>query len=300
MGILEGKAAVVTGGGRGVGRGHCLALAAEGASVVVNDVDADEAQGVVDEVKRAGGRAVANRSDIGSRKGAKELVGQCVDEFGAIHAVVNNAGIVRDRSFLKMTDEEWELVMRVHTGGTFWCAQEGALRMRDQGTGGAIVNTVSAAQMGNFGQTNYSAAKGAIASMTYTWANELSRYGIRVNAISPMATTRMSASAKGADGKVVSEGPFFDPDLNGPVVAYLCSDEGNWITGQVFGTGADRVTIMRHPKYDTGMFMPGGWSVEALREHMPKFWKQQPNLEPVGLFKKPYPYYGGVTPDAEK
>ncbi len=297
MGILEGKAAVVTGGGRGVGRGHCLQLAAQGASVVVNDVDGSEAQAVVDEIAKAGGRAVANSSDIGSRKGAQELVAQCVDEFGAIHAVVNNAGIVRDKSFLKMSDEEWELVMRVHTGGTFWCAQEGALRMREQGTGGAIVNTVSAAQMGNFGQTNYSAAKGAIASMTYTWANELARYGIRVNAISPLATTRMSATAKGADGKE-HQGPFFDPTLNGPIVAYLCSDEGNWITGQVFGTGGDRVVIMRHPKYDTGMFRPGGWDVEALREHMPKFFKG--GLEPVGLFKKPYPYYGGVKPEPKE
>ena len=218
---------------------------------------------------------------------------QCVDEFGAIHAVVNNAGIVRDRSFLKMSDEEWEDVLRIHASGTFRCAQEGALRMREQGTGGAIVNTVSAAQMGNFGQTNYSAAKGAIASMTYTWANELSRYGIRVNAISPLATTRMSASAKGADGKEY-DGPFFDPTLNGPLVAYLCSDEGSWITGQVFGSGGDRVVIMKHPSYDTGMFQPGGWSVPQLQEHLPKFFKNR--LEPVGLFKKPYPYYDGVKP----
>ena len=202
----------MTGGGRGVGRGHCLALAAQGAGVVVNDVDGDEAQKVVGEIRAAGGRAVPSSADIGTRKGAQELVAQCVDEFGAIHAVVNNAGIVRDKSFLKMTDDEWELVLRIHAGGTFWCAQEGALRMRDQGTGGAIVNTVSAAQMGNFGQTNYSAAKGAIASMTYTWAGELARYGIRVNAISPMATTRMSATFKGADGKPAAGAPFFDPE----------------------------------------------------------------------------------------
>jgi 3-oxoacyl-[acyl-carrier protein] reductase len=293
MGILDGRAAVVTGGGRGVGKGHCEHLAAAGAGVVVNDVDGEEAGKVVAEIEKAGGRAVANNADIGTRKGAQELVQQCVDEFGGIHAVVNNAGIVRDRSFLKMSDEEWEDVLRIHASGTFFCAQEGALRMREQGTGGAIVNTVSAAQMGNFGQTNYSAAKGAIASMTYTWANELSRYGIRVNAISPMATTRMSATAKGADGKEF-EGPFFDPALNGPLVVYLCSDEGNWITGQVFGSGGDRVVIMRHPAYDTGMFKPGGWSVEDLREHMPKFFRNQ--LEPVGLFKKPYPYYDGVKP----
>ena len=297
MGILEGRAAVVTGGGRGVGRGHCLHLARQGAAVVVNDVDGDEARVVVGEIAAAGGRAVANSSDIGSRKGAQELIAQCVGEFGAIHAVVNNAGIVRDKSFLKMSDEEWELVMRVHAGGTFWCAQEGAIRMREQQTGGAIVNTVSAAQMGNFGQTNYSAAKGAIASMTYTWANELSRYGIRVNAISPMATTRMSATAKGADGKEYG-GPFFDPELNGPFVAYLCSDEASWITGQIFGTGGDRVVIMKHPVYDTGMFRSGGWDVAALREHMPKFFKGR--LEPVGLFKKPYPYYDGVKPEAER
>ena len=296
MGILDGKAAVVTGGGRGVGRGHCLHLAREGAAVVVNDVDADESRKVVGEIKAAGGRAVASGADIGTRKGAQELVAQCVDEFGGIHAVVNNAGIVRDKSFLNMTDDEWELVLRIHAGGTFWCAQEGAIRMRDQGSGGAIVNTVSAAQMGNFGQTNYSAAKGAIASMTYTWANELARYGIRVNAISPMATTRMSATFKGADGKEVA-GPFFDPTLNGPIVAYLCSDEGSWITGQVFGTGGDRVVIMKHPVYDTGMFKPGGWDVAALREHMPKFFKGR--LEPVGLYKKPYPYYDGVKPESK-
>lgn len=296
MGILEGKAGFVTGGGRGIGRGHCLHLAEQGAAVVVNDVDRGEAEKVVAEIKAKGGRAVASSADIGGRKGAQELTGACVDAFGAIHFAVNNAGIVRDRSFLKMSDEDWELVLRIHAGGTFWCAQQAALRMRDQKTGGAIVNTVSAAHMGNFGQTNYAGAKGAIASMTYTWANELSRYGIRVNAISPSGTTRMSETAKGADGKVV-EMPFLDPTLNGPLVAYLCSDEGDWITGQVFGSGGERVVILEQPTYGTGMFKPGGWSVEDLREHMPKFFKGR--LEPVGLFKKPYPYYGGVKPQAE-
>jgi NAD(P)-dependent dehydrogenase (short-subunit alcohol dehydrogenase family) len=296
MGIVDGKAGFVTGGGRGIGRGHCLHLAEQGAAVVVNDVDRAEAEKVVGEIKAKGGRAIASSADIGSRKGAQELVGACVDAFGGIHFAVNNAGIVRDRSFLKMTDEDWELVLRIHAGGTFWCAQEAALRMKEQGTGGAIVNTVSAAHMGNFGQTNYGGAKGAIASMTYTWANELSRYGIRVNAISPSATTRMSASAKGADGKVIDT-PFLDPDLNGPLVVYLCSDEGNWITGQIFGSGSDRVVILEQPKYGTAMFKPGGWSVQELREHMPKFWKGR--LEPVGLFKKPYPYYDGVKPQSE-
>ena len=196
MGILDGRAAVVTGGGRGIGRGHCLHLAENGASVIVNDIDSDEAQKVVDEISAAGGKAAVNTDDIGTREGARALIAQCVDAFGAIHILVNNAGNVKDRSFLKMTDEEFGDVLRVHVHGTFMCAQEAALRMRDQGTGGSIVNTVSAAHFGNFGQTNYGGSKGAIASMTYTWAVELARYGIRVNAVSPAATTRMSATAK--------------------------------------------------------------------------------------------------------
>ncbi len=137
------------------------------------------------EMGKAGGKASANKSDISTREGAQALVAQCVDEFGGIHAVVNNAGNVKDRTFLRMTDDEFMSVVKVHQGGTFMCSQEGALRMKEQGTGGAIVNTVSAAHFGNFGQTNYAGSKGAIASMTYTWALELARYGIRVNAISP-------------------------------------------------------------------------------------------------------------------
>lgn len=296
MGLLDGRAAVVTGGGRGVGRGHCLQLAAQGAAVVVNDVDVAEAQKVVDEITAAGGKAIANGDDIGTRAGARALIAACVDAFGAIHAMVNNAGNARDRSFLKMSDEEFHDVLRVHAYGTFACAQEAALRMRDQGTGGCIVNTVSAAHFGNFGQTNYAGAKGAIASMTYTWAIELARYGIRVNAISPLATTRMSATAK-VEGKAV-EAPYFDPVRNGAFVAWLCSDEASWVTGQIFGTGGDRVVILEQPRYGTAMYKPGGWTVEDLREHMKPVFGAR--LEPFGLMKPPYPHYGGVRPEPAK
>ncbi len=292
MGILDGRAAVVTGGGRGIGRGHCLHLAEQGAAVVVNDIDRVEAKKVVDEICEKGGKASANDSDIGSREGARSLVGQCVDEFGAIHAVVNNAGNVRDRSFLKMTEDEFMQVVQVHQLGTFLCSQEGALRMREQGTGGAIVNTVSAAHFGNFGQTNYAGSKGAIASMTYTWALELARYGIRVNAISPTGTTRMSATYKGPDGKEV-ELPYLDPPRNGAFVAFLCSDEADYITGQIFGTGSDRVIVVEQPKYGTGMFKPGGWSVVDLVESFKGTLGKK--LEPFGLMKDPYPYYDGVV-----
>lgn len=293
MGILDGKAAVVTGAGRGIGRGHCLHLARNGASVVVNDVDPDEAKKVALEIEKEGGQAVPNSSDVGSRKGAEELVGQCASEFGRIDAVVNNAGIVRDRSFLKMTDEEFDDVFRVHVGGTFWCSQVAALRMREQGGGGSIVNTVSAAHFGNFGQTNYAGAKGAIASMTYTWAVELARHGIRVNAISPSGTTRMSDTYKGPDGKEVKL-PFIDPALNGPMVVFLCSDEADYVTGQIFGTGGDRVVLLDQPKYGHGMYKPGGWSVEDLLQHFKGTLGNK--LEPVGLMKRPYPFYDGVKP----
>ncbi len=297
MGILDGKSAVVTGAGRGIGRGHCLHLAENGASVVVNDIDLDEARKVVEEIAAAGGKAAASEANIGSRAGAEALIAQAVDEFGSIDIVVNNAGNVRDRSFLKMSDEELEAVLQVHVKGTFWCSQAAALRMRDQGSGGSIVNTVSAARWGNFGQTNYAGAKGMIEGMTMTWALELARYGIRVNAISPSGSTRMSATYKGKDGKPV-ELPFVDPALNGPMVVYLCSDEADWITGQVFGTGGDRVLIVEAARYGTGIFQEGGWTVDGLREQFPKVFRDR--LQPVGLFRRAYQFLDGVKPPPQE
>ncbi len=224
MGLVEGKCVVVTGAGRGIGRGHSMVLASEGASVVVNDVDLREAEAVVREIEAKGGIARANGDDIGTRAGCEALVAECVSAFGRIDAAISNAGIVRDRSFLKMTDAEFDDVFRIHAKSTFWVAQAAALRMKDQGDGGSIVNTTSGAHMGNFGQTNYAAAKGAIASMTYTWALELARFGIRVNCIAPAASTRMTAAAKDAEGRDI-ELPFWDPALNTPLVAYLISEE---------------------------------------------------------------------------
>jgi 3-oxoacyl-[acyl-carrier protein] reductase len=296
MGILDGKAVVVTGGGRGIGRGHCLHLAEQGASVVVNDIDLDEARKVVAEISEQGGKASANDSNIATREGARALVQQCVDEFGAINAAVNNAGNVKDRSFLKMSDEEFDSVLQVHVYGTFRVSQEACLRFRDQDTGGAIVNTISAAHYGNFGQTNYAGSKGAIASMTYTWAVELARHRIRVNAISPSGTTRMSANAK-VGGKTI-ELPFLDPNQNGAFVAFLCSDEADWVTGQCFGSGADRVQIVEQPKYGTAMYLPGGLTVDGITENFKKVFDKR--LENFGLMKPPYPFYDGVKVPEKK
>jgi 3-oxoacyl-[acyl-carrier protein] reductase len=192
-----------------------------------------------------------------------------------------------------MSDEEFDSVFAVHVRGTFLCAQEGALRMKEQGTGGAIVNTVSAAHFGNFGQTNYAGSKGAIASMTYTWALELSRYAIRVNAISPSGSTRMSSTYKGPDGKDVPL-PFIDPVQNGAFVAYLCSNAAHWITGQIFGTGRDRVQMVEQPAYGEEALRDGGWAVQDLVDDFEARFKE--HLEPFGLRKSPYPFYDGVKP----
>jgi 3-oxoacyl-[acyl-carrier protein] reductase len=289
MGILEGKAAVVTGGGRGIGRGHCLHLGAQGAAVIVNDLDLEVAQEVCDEITKAGGRAMPNTSDCSTREGAQAIIEQCCSDFGKIDAVVNNAGIARDKTLLKMTDDEFESVMQVHLGSTFRCGQEAARKMKEQGTGGAIVNTISGAAFGNFGQTNYSAAKGAIASMTLTWALELLRYGIRVNAIAPQGTTRMSATAKGDGGAAaMGDANAIDPTFNGPAVAYLCSDEASWVHGQLIGTGSNRLVVMNQLKYGTGMFTEPGthFDVEKIQKQFQTSLAQ--HLEPYGLWKHPY------------
>lgn len=287
MGLVEGKCVVISGAGRGIGRGHAQVLAAEGACVVVNDVDLAEAEAVVAEIAKGGGRAVANGDDIGTRAGCEALVGQCVATFGRIDAAINNAGIVRDRSFLKMTDAEFDDVFRIHAKSTFWISQAAARQMRDQGSGGCIVNTTSGAHMGNFGQTNYAAAKGAIASMTYTWALELARYRIRVNCIAPAGSTRMTDTAKDAQGNVI-ELPFWDPALNTPLVAYMISDEGDWVTGQVFAVGMERLGVMRQPTFGKTLTRPGGWDIASVRARFAS--ELGPVLEPFGLNKAPYPH----------
>ena len=158
---------------------------------MVNDVASEEAEKVVNEILDEGGVAKISSQDISSREGCSLLIDECVTEFGNIDILVNNAGILRDKSLLKMTDEDFDSVWNIHVKGTFWSSQLAALRMKESGKGGSIINTTSGAHFGNFGQTNYAAAKGAIASMTYTWAIELAKYGIRVNAIGPTGSTRM-------------------------------------------------------------------------------------------------------------
>ncbi len=297
MGVLDGKAAVVTGAGRGIGKGHALQLARAGASVVVNDIDADVAGEVVAEIIALGGRAIGNTGNVGEKSGADGIVAACVAAFGKIDIMMANAGIARDRTFLKMTEEDFDAVMNIHVKGTFLCHQAAALQIKEQGTGGCLVSTVSAAHFGNFGQVNYAGAKGAIASMTYTMAMELARYGIRANAISPSGTTRMSDTYVGPDGKKHPM-PFIDPELNGPVLVYLCSDEGNYISGQIFGTGGERIALLSQPRYGHTLFMPGGWTLEEVQKHFKSNLGNR--LESLGITKPPYPFAAGIHPPQEK
>jgi NAD(P)-dependent dehydrogenase (short-subunit alcohol dehydrogenase family) len=296
MKLLDGKAAIVTGAGRGIGRGHCLHLAQAGAAVVINDVDTEAAQNVADEITAAGGRAIICGVSIATRVGAEELIERCVAAFGAVDILINNAGNLRDRSFLKMSDDEFDAVWLVHVKGTFWCSQAAALQMRARGAGGVIINTTSGAHFGSFGQTNYAAAKGAIASMTYTWALELARYGIRINAIGPTGSTRMSGTFKSADGSA-AELDYIDPALNGPLVVFLCSEQAQGVSGQIFGSGGERIAHMVQPHYGKTLLREGGWSVTSIARH---FETLRGEFGALGMLGQPYPFHEGVFSADEK
>jgi 3-oxoacyl-[acyl-carrier protein] reductase len=193
-----------------------------------------------------------------------------------------------------MTDDDFDSVWNIHVKGTFWCSQSAALIMKEQGKGGSIINTTSGAHFGNFGQTNYSSAKGAIASMTYTWAIELAKYGIRVNAIGPTGSTRMSATFNSSKNTNDEEFAHIDPTLNGPLVSYLSSDKANNISGQIFGCGGDRLALMVQPHYGKTLTKEGGWSITDIDNIMSKeFISEFSNL---GMLSKPYPFFDGVLP----
>jgi NAD(P)-dependent dehydrogenase (short-subunit alcohol dehydrogenase family) len=253
MGLLDGKVAIVTGAGHGVGRGEALLLAKEGAKVVVNDLggsvggegaDKRPAEEVAELIRSDGGEAVANYDDVGDWNGAKNLVDQAVDAFGKLDVLVNNAGILRDGMIFKMTEDAFDSVIRVHLKGTFATTHHAANYWRDQSKAGsqpraAIVNTVSSAGLqGNVGQANYGSAKAAIAALTIITSLELANYGVRANAVAPGGMTRMSgAIVKDMELKEPEEYTEFNamnPGNSAPVVAWLASDEALHVTGQVF------------------------------------------------------------------
>lgn len=241
MGLLDGKVAVVTGAGRGIGREHALALAAEGAAVVVNDLGGARdgsgagkgpAHEVVEEIKKGGGRAVADGSDISTMAGGEAVVRAAVDAFGRLDVMVANAGILRDKTLLKMDEAMWDAVIQVHLKGTFACLQAAARRMAEQGGGGRIVVTSSySGLLGNFGQANYGAAKAGIYGLMRVAALELKKHKITVNALAPVGLTRMTEDL----GPTFTDDPEMEPAHNAPIVAWLASDEAADVTGTVFG-----------------------------------------------------------------
>ncbi len=251
-GLLEGKVAVVTGAGGGIGRQHALALAREGAKVVVNDLGGDRHGGgrgaemadqVVEEIRRAGGEAAASYDTVATREGADGLVWTAQGKFGSIDVLVNNAGILRDRTVLNMSEEDFKKVLAVHLEGTFFCTQAAARAMKVQGRGGRIVNTTSLSGLvGSFGQGNYAAAKAGIYGLTRVCALELQRIGVTVNAVAPVALTRMTSDLAAMKGATEAE---LGPQLISPVVVFLASDLARELTGQVVGVQGGRVFTYR-------------------------------------------------------
>lgn len=253
MGLLEGAVAIVTGAGRGIGRGEAIELAAQGASVVVNEFDAGAGEAVVGEIRAGGGTAVLVTGDVSDVDVAGALVARAVEEFGHLDALVNNAGILRDRTVVNMTPQEWDDVIRVHLRGHYAPTRAACAYWKQEGRPGHIVCTASTSGLlGNFGQANYGAAKAGIAAFSTIVAMEMARYRVTCNAIAPAARTRMTEGAYGelaaSAGEAKSEDPPFDfwhPDNVAPLVAYLCSDASASISGKVFGVQGDAVELYR-------------------------------------------------------
>ncbi len=258
-GICDGRVVIVSGAGRGIGRGHALEFARQGAKVVVNDVGAEldgsgsssgPAGEVVDMIRGMGGEAIANGDDVSDWEGSQRLVNAAIDHFGDVHVVVNNAGILRDRMLINMTPEEWDAVIRVHLRGTFCVSQHAAAYWRQRSKDGVavdarIINTSSSSGIyGNVGQTNYGAAKAGIAAFTIIAAMELGRYGITVNAIAPGARTRMTENLAGGRQRAAEEA--FDssaPENIAPLVVWLASPEAKDVTGRVFNVRGGDISV---------------------------------------------------------
>lgn len=249
-GICKDRVVIITGAGSGLGAAYAKAFAAEGAKVVVNDINGDAAQGTVDAIKAAGGEAVVNTSDITNYADSENAVKQAVETFGDLHVVVNNAGICRDRMFASMSEAEWDAVISVHLKGHFCISSHAVHYWRDQKKAGhevnaRIINTSSGAGLnGSVGQSNYAAAKGGIASLTLNQAAELGRYGITANALAPAARTGMTEDVFADMMKKPEDGfDYYDPANVAPLVVWLGSEDSKVVTGRVFEVAGGQLSI---------------------------------------------------------
>ena len=253
MGLLDGKVAIVTGAGGGLGREHALALSRAGAAVVVNDLGgardgtgagASMADHVVDEIKAAGSEAVASYANVATVEGGESILKTALEAFGQVDILINNAGILRDKSFAKTTEDLWDPVIAVHLKGTYCVTRPVFLHMKERGQGGVIINTSSTSGLnGNFGQCNYGAAKAGIAGFTRCLALEGQRYGIRCHILAPVAHTRLTEDLPGFDAEAAIE--KFDPKLVSPLMVYLASDAAKDLTGKTFFAGGGRIAEMK-------------------------------------------------------
>jgi NAD(P)-dependent dehydrogenase (short-subunit alcohol dehydrogenase family) len=292
MGALDNKVAVVTGSGRGIGRGIAMLFAREGAQVVVNDPgvntdgsghDDGPADQVVAEIKAAGGTAVANHDSVASVEGGERIITTAVDTFGRIDILVNNAGILRDRMIFNMTEEEWDAVIAVHLKGHFACTKPASILMRQQRYGRIINFSSGSGIIGMPGQANYGAAKSGIAGFTRVVAKDLGRYGVTCNAIAPGASTRMTqqvpdsarelraragiTSAAAARAPAVPQ--LRDPEYVAPMVGYLCSDDAWNINGQIFHVAGGTVGVAHHPTPMRTLWKPAMWTLDELAVAVP-------------------------------
>ena len=272
MPICDQRVVIITGAGAGLGRVYALAFAAEGARVVVNDIRLEAAQAVVAEVVAAGGQAIANHGDITTTAGAQSIVDAALEAYGEVHVLVNNAGILRDRMFISLTEDDWDQVMRVHLKGHFCLAQVLGRRWRDAAKAGntidaRIINTSSGAGLqGSIGQSNYSAAKGGIAALTLVQAAEMARYGVTVNALAPAARTSMTESAMPDVVKAPQDGSFdaWAPENVAPLVVWLGSVNSSHVTGQVFESQGGRISICDGWRTDATVDKGARWEAAEL------------------------------------
>lgn len=277
---LGGKVAVVTGAGGGLGAAYARALAASGARVVVNDVDESAADAMVTAIEADGGEAMAQPGAVGSGDVAETLVRTAVGTYGQLDVMVTNAGILRDRVLWKMSDDEFDAVIEVHLRGTFTCARAAAIHFRERGEGGRLILVGSpAGQRGNFGQTNYAAAKAGIAAMTRTWAMELARAEVTVNAVIPTAATAMTGTVEALrpytdalgrgeaiPARVRRAVPLGSPEDCAGLVVFLASDAAAGVTGQCIGIGGDRLSLWSHPNEIRTAFHDGGWDADSIAD----------------------------------
>jgi len=269
-GICEGKVVLITGSGRGIGKGYALEFARQGAKVVVNDIDLAVAQEVVDEIKAMGGEATANGNDGSEWAGAESMVKQAIDAFGRIDVLVNNAGILRDKMLFNMAEDDWDAIAKVHLKGTFCPTRIVASHWRElskagQEVDGRVINTTSTSGLfGNPGQTNYGAAKAGLAAFTIIAATELGRYGVKVNAICPMARTRMTETL--GTTPPVAEGQWdnFGPDNIAPIVVWLASPEAKDVTGRVFFAVGGRLEVLQGWQHGPAETKEGRWDPAEL------------------------------------